>query len=225
MKKLILISALLLFVASNGWADREYSDSIYGSMKCKVKNQNIMEIVDGVPNEPAPYFEGDVAKEMIFIVGMKKVKFLVFEYELESNLLNITITDDSQKQATSPWYSDFGIGVRHFGSFVKRSIRLTEDKYFLSNNGKEGLGLDENSIIFDSMDKEPIKARLTLERLEMGWLKSLIVNYKNDWSGLYTMDIGHAIFLVDLDCRPINDKLAEVLQVLEEWGDEVDPSE
>ena len=50
MKHLVKISAIsaLLIFGSNGWAQRIYEDSLYGTMECVVKDQILLEMKDGV---------------------------------------------------------------------------------------------------------------------------------------------------------------------------------
>jgi hypothetical protein len=191
-KKLFLISALLF--SFNGWAE-----DINGSMRCTIKDQIIIEMVDGVTKRYA-------ALEDNYKVG-DSVPF-TYEYDEQSSELNIMLGKTGKGFFVNTFDTKTTTNNQALKETVEKITGISSPKRYFVYQGAV------NRSVF-SINADSISA-------EMGSVFDLHLQryFKNDWSGIYTSIVSDATHVVVVDCRQGINRLDELLEVLDDLAEE-----
>lgn len=177
---------LMMTLASHAGADE-----IYGSMSCKVKSNDIIEIAEG---KPTKY----LGVENEFEVG--DTLTLIYDHFLD--VFGLKLYDGLREKDV---YS-LALGFNEFGINAENNIWVTE----------YGLGImkmDRSARLFVSSDS------ISSKNLRLGEkLNEQIINlsryYKNDWQGMLVRKSSFMTQIVTLDCRTTKDQIEKIQAAL-----------
>ena len=192
-KKLILISALLF--SFNGWAV-----DIDGSMRCTIKDQIIIEIEDGVTTR----YSGVEAKS-------KKGDSVLFTYEYDEQKSELQISLDSNP-GDGFFISTYDTNTTATNEMTRKTMEKATGmnfprRYFVYSP------LKKTTDVF-SMNEDSIRANSSI------WNLDLERYFKNDWNGMFTEVLTNSTHIVAFDCRQKNNRLDELLEVLDDLAEE-----